>query len=410
MLRLYSILIWIYGWLVLFASPFSSKAKLWIEGRKDQKNRIKDLLKPYPKNQKYVWIHSASYGEYEMSKPIYKGLKAQHSDLIYIFSFFSPSGYEDAVVDSEDSLKIYLPQDLTKKIEPILDFINPSFVIFIKYDFWFNFLTALKYREIPYFFTSINLNPESYLFWKISMPLLNKIAGAQNLYCHNSDAVETLKAHGIYNCTLLGDTRIEQVLENQSQVIKTLHWSHNNPIIIYGSVCPEDENMVFSFVNNHPHLNHIIAPHSIKPEYLENMEKQLSGKIVRYSKENHHISSNLLIVDTMGDLRYLYRNSHAAYVGGGFSRGPHNLLEPLIYGVPSSCGPVVEKYPMAKELENFQLVKIFSDQKRFDRVIHELLEINLADFNEKAMTFIRERKSRLETLFSELNQIIEVQK
>ena len=338
-----------------------------------------------------------------MAKPIVQRLKETNPQLKFVFSFFSPSGYENIDVNAEDTIKIYLPLDTPRNGQDIIQLINPAFVLFIKYDFWFNFLDALKKARVPYYFASIHLNATSYLFGKPFSSFLMTLKNATCLYCHNANSKEIFSSHGFTNCEVLGDTRIDQVLQNKTVDIAPVNWKHDRPIIIYGSVCPEDEVMITQYVNKYEEYNHIIVPHDVNKETLEKIERQIEKPLHRHSVHSDEIDS-ILIVDTLGDLKYLYRFADIAYIGGGFSKGPHNILEAMIYGTPVCCGPNIKKFPMAQQLEKENLLWRIKEKKNFAATLNEMLKTDIKSYQEKAHEYVDSNKSNLNDLIQDLNR------
>ena len=403
LLFLYSIGIRAYGLLVFLASLFDKKASDWIQGRKGQFSHIKE--------QKISWghapiiiVHAASYGEYEMSKPIISQLKRQISNLKIVVSFYSPSGYNNVTFDDPDFYKIYLPLDTHLNQNTLIEILQPKAVIFIKYEFWFNLLRSLKTKKIPFYYTSLHINADSYLFKKIASPFLDLIRNARLIFAHNEDSKSILLTNKFNNVKVIGDTRIDKAIENknsESPELKILNSS--NKTILIGSLTEEDIDMVVDYINQHKEYNYVIAPHDIDDESLLN----ITGKLKRnYELFTTNKESNILIINTLGDLKFLYRYADIAYVGGGFSKGPHNVIEPLVYGVKVFCGPNIKKFPMAITLAKLGLLQIIDSQSQFDKSISKLENIDTDDHKKRCDIFINKNRSRIELLVKDLQEVL----
>ena len=402
-------MIQIYGLLIRLSSPFYKKAKLWLEGRENQDLRVAAFIAKHP-NAPLIWIHAASYGEFEMSRPIIERLKANFGHLKFVVSFYSPSGFENIDLPQEDFLKIYLPLDLKSKHRALITQINPKAVIIIKYEFWFNFLGELKHQGIPYYFTSLHLNSNSYLFKPLFKSFLNCLKSAQKIYCHNSNSIEILKQHNFENIELFGDTRLDQVLKNKS-LIKPKHnikWADPQGFVFaFGSVTEFELPKVIAFCNRNKEHRYVIATHDIEDNLLEKLKRNLSSEQVLFSKlNNKSVDKKILIVDTYGDLKYLYKNADIAYVGAGFEKGPHNLLEPLIYNIPIVCGSNIDKFPMARYLEETKLLLVLNKINDLPSIMTYLQNMDREAFKIKSKKFFQDNEVNTDHLILDLKSII----
>jgi len=349
-----------------------------------------------------IWIHAASLGEYEMSRPIIAALKAQQPDLKFVISFYSPSGYQNVNLDKKDFLKIYLGLDLFSIQSHYVSIINPKAVMFIKYEFWFNFLRVLKVRRIPYYFTSLHLNDNSYLFKPFFSAFLYLLKCSAGIYCHNSAGQNTLLSQGFNNTFELGDTRINQVLQNK-KVELTIEWkSKGSQVVVFGSVLKNELPFVLEFINKNQDINFIIAPHEVNEHILKIIARQINNEMRLYSDLKTAIKTNILLVDTIGDLKYMYNKSDLAYVGGGFDKGPHNVLEPIVFNVPTICGPNISKFPMAQKLNHEGILHIINEKSSFHNLARQLLLQAGDDYVEISNNFIEKNKANLNILVDDI--------
>lgn len=410
MFAIYTLLIKIYYVLVSIASFFGhKKATLWKDGRRSQLNTLKGLFTNKNESPK-IWVHAASYGEFEMSKPLIKSLEEEIENSEIIISFFSPSGYEETKINKANQHKIYLPIDTPKSINAYLDVINPDAVIFIKYDFWFNFLKCLGQRNIPYFFTSLHMNKDHYLFNSSFNPFLDLLKQSKKIFTHNEIGLNILTQNGFTNAELFGDSRIDQILDWNEE--KVLYWPEVKPVVVFGSLQQEEESMMSDFMATHQHYNYIIAPHSNDESTLGRISDSFNIPFTKYSTlSNEQIGSSILFVDTMGDLKSLYALGDIAYVGGGFAKGPHNIIEPLFHKLHVIIGPNVDKFPMAQKLNELGLLNIIQDKKEISDKVQRLLSIrnNLSELEKFKMmvhNFMAVNKSKIESLTAEIKALI----
>ncbi len=389
-----------YGFLIALISPFYPKARQLYTGRKQQYPKIKSTVDNWG-SSKIIWLHAASYGEYEMAKPIIDKLKKE-KEFKFVISFHSPSGFAHTELEDPRFLKIYLPLDTRRDQAKMLDLIKPSKVIFIKYEFWFNLLTELGQRKIPYYYTSLHLNPNSYLFKSPFRPFLSLLKKSKIIYCHNENSNKILDDNGFGNTEVLGDTRVVQTLHNKAQNAYNFAWpTSKKKRIALGSIIPSEFAMCAQLINSKPDWSFLLAPHDIDKETITKLQSLLKEKVSLYSKEKKP-QKDVVILDTIGDLRYLYKFCDVAYVGAGFEKGPHNVLEPLVYGLPTLCGPNIEKFPMAQFLASKAMLSIANRLEEVETKLIEMVEKDLSEFKSKTSQFFSAYPDNLDGLIKEL--------
>ena len=399
MFILYSLLIRIYGLCILLAAIISPKARALFSGRRKQTAVIRQKAELWQTKRK-IWIHAASLGEYEMSIPIIKELE-QNENVAVIVSFHSPSGYEHVTFEGENRLKIYLPLDTYSEQQEMIRLLRPDKVVFIKYEFWFNMLRVLTDESVPYYFTSLHLNSNSYLFKDQMKPFLELIKGSRKIYCHNNSSAEILRSHHFDNLEIFGDSRLQQVQENSKISTGVIRWKEAKPVIALGSLQKEEVKIFSRIINDNTDKNFLVAPHDTNPATIKMWKKAIKEKVDLFSNLAG-TSGRVLLVDTIGDLKYLYRSTHVAYVGGGFRKGPHNLLEPLVYGVPICTGPNIEKFPMAQELTKRGFVISIPEIEGIELVLSNLLRINRQQYYNAVVQFFGQQQTQIKSLIQEL--------
>ncbi len=388
-----------YGLCIIIAAIFSPKARALFSGRRKQTTLIRQKAELW-ENKKKIWIHAASLGEYEMSLPIIKELE-QNEDVCIIVSFHSPSGYDHVTFEGEHRLKMYLPLDTYGDQQDMIRLIRPHKVVFIKYEFWFNMLRVLREESVPYYYTSLHLNANSYLFKDQMKSFLELIRGSRKIYCHNSSSAEILRSHDFENLEIFGDTRLQQVQENSKVPAGIIRWNEPKPAIALGSLQKEEVKIFSRIINENTDKNFLVAPHDTNRSTIKMWKKAIKDEVELFS-DNPKSSGRVLLVDTIGDLKYLYRSTHVAYIGGGFRKGPHNLLEPLVYGVPICTGPNIEKFPMAQELSKRGFVISIPEIEGIELVLNNLLRINRQQYYNAVMEFFSQQQTQIKSLIREL--------
>jgi len=306
----------------------------------------------------WLWFHAASLGEFEQGRPIMERIRKEHPEYSILLTFFSPSGYEVRKNYAGADLICYLPFDTIFNVCQFLNLVQPKKAFFIKYEFWPNYLTALKHRQIPTYLVSGIFRQEQ-LFFKNYAPFYRRMLSSfTHLFVQNQTSIDLLKSIGrTENVSISGDTRFDRVLEIRAiakdlPIAEAFANSAKGKVLIAGSSWPKDEALFIPYFNEHPELKLIIAPHQIHEEHLLSIEAQLKRPFQRYTQTSPEniTSCDCLIIDCFGLLSSIYRYGNIAYIGGGFGAGIHNTLEAAVYGIPVIFGPNFSKFHEAKEL------------------------------------------------------------
>jgi 3-deoxy-D-manno-octulosonic-acid transferase len=363
MLWIYNIGIGLYQILLRFASIFNVKAKLFVEGRKNIFEQIKQKVDP---NDRPIWFHFASLGEFEQGKPVLEKLKSISPTQKIVVTFFSPSGYE---IKKNYALAdvFYLPLDTASHAEKFLALVNPKQAIFTKYEFWFHYFRVLHQKEIPLYLISGIFRPKQAFFRRYGKFYRNMLKFVTHFFVQNTESVALLKSIGITNVTLSGDTRFDSVYKNAQEVKKLPlieAFCGNSNVLIAGSTWPKDESLLVDWSAKHPDWKLVIAPHEIGATHLQEIEN-LFPNAVKFSDldkftQNQAQYPQLLIINNIGMLSSLYQYGKIAYIGGGFGAGIHNILEAAAFGLPVIFGPKYEKFQEAKDLIDLKCAKSIS--------------------------------------------------
>lgn len=357
---IYSIAISFYALAVRIASLFNTKAKLLAKGWKGWRANI-----PFERldNSKVAWFHASSLGEFEQARPVIEAFRRQYPDYKICLSFFSPSGYEIRKDYASADLVCYLPPDTMHNARLFTGLIHPDIAFFVKYDFWFNYLNTLDKKGIPTFIFSAIFRPNQYFFRWYGRWFAKQLHIYRHIFVQNEESKVLLKKIGISNMSIVGDTRYDRVIDiaKSAKPIPTvdrfLGNSGNSAVIVAGSSWEPDERNIKAFLDRYDKpLRLILAPHVIDESHLESIER-LFGKdnCVRFSSlEKSHgnasASRTILIIDNIGMLSAIYQYATVAYVGGGFGKGIHNILEATAYHIPVCFGPNYHKFKEARDM------------------------------------------------------------
>jgi 3-deoxy-D-manno-octulosonic-acid transferase len=331
--------------------------KLFVEGRKNTFHLLEEKLP----NKPIIWIHAASLGEYEQGLPVMEAIKTKFPDYGILLTFFSPSGYEVRKNNSIADVTVYLPLDLPHLVEQFIHKTRPKAAIFVKYEYWPNYLKALKNRNIPTYLVS-GIFRKTQIFFKPYGGFYRKCLNAfHHFFVQNESSEQLIKSLGFTQVTCSGDTRFDRVmaiLGSNTPLNFVETFKGDNYLMVIGSSWPKDEQTLQSCINTAPEkLKFIIAPHNIKAEQIQKLQNTIQRKTVLYSEMGGRNLQDfdVMIVDTIGLLTKIYRYADWAYVGGGFGNpGVHNVLEPAVFGIPVIIGPNYTHFAEAIDLVNLK--------------------------------------------------------
>ncbi|MDR1719079.1 MAG: 3-deoxy-D-manno-octulosonic acid transferase [Dysgonamonadaceae bacterium] len=355
---IYNLAIGVYALIARLISPFHKKAGLMIRGQKQTFKRLQEQIDP---QSQYIWIHAASLGEFEQGRPLIEKIKADYPEYKILLTFFSPSGYEVRKNSSGTDLVCYLPFDFSHNAQRFLNLTNPVMAIFIKYEFWMNYLCSLHKRRIPTYIISAIFRPKQAFFKWYGTVYRSVLKHFDWLFVQDDSSLHLLADYGITNASVSGDTRFDRVMEIYNHrksfpLLERYSEEQTNPrnrILVAGSTWPKDEELIIPYFNTHPEIKLIIAPHEINDTHLESIISRLKRPFILYSniaEKTEPLDADCIIVDCYGILSSIYRYANIAYVGGGFGCGIHNILEAAVYNIPVLFGPNHRKFREASDL------------------------------------------------------------
>ena len=379
----------------------NAKAKQWVEGRKKQgplslskgpTKKIKSLMMAFRRTQRpantegpepaegptydWVWFHAASLGEFEQGRPVIEAIKKEFPQYKILLSFFSPSGYEvrkDYPVANE---VVYLPTDTPHHAAQWVGSRHFVAAFFIKYEFWFNYMRALKEADIPLFYISLILKPDSYFFRWYGDWFLKQLHNVTHFFVQDEATAELLKTNGLDNVTVCGDTRFDRVaaIARQAKPFPDIErFIHGRQCIIAGSTWPPDEKLLDQFLPQLPDdYCLIIAPHDISESHVTQI-KAMFPESQCYTELDLEQPSRILIINTIGILSQLYQYARFVYIGGGFGVNIHNIQEPVTFGCPVVFGPKYESFKEAVDLVALQGAFSVKDAEELEAVFNRLI-------------------------------------
>lgn len=377
MQSIYFLILQIYKLFIRLASLSNRKAAVWIKGRKNWEVQLSGHIK---KNESWIWFHCASLGEFEDACEVFFNLKQSFSAKKTILTVFSPSAFEALKSTKYFDLIFYLPLDTPGNSKKFISLLKPEFAVFSRSELWFNFLHALSQKNIPTFLVSLRLNNKSNF---LKRPFKNWYRNCFNsfdfIFCQDSETKQLLDSKFSYKNTIVtGNTRIERI-KNQSILKQKLtqieEFTASNFVIVFGSSLAQEERIFYEIYPKLKAFNikWIIVPHEPEKSSLHKMFA--ANNCILYSEMDKLIKiHDILIIDTVGLLKTVYKYANFAIIGGGFNRiGIHNIIEPAVYGVPMAFGPNHKNYPEALNLLKFGAAKIFTTSDELLKIINQQL-------------------------------------
>ncbi|MDE6716197.1 MAG: 3-deoxy-D-manno-octulosonic acid transferase [Muribaculaceae bacterium] len=368
---LYNLGIRIYATAAKMAAHSNGKIAKMVAGQRQTLAKLKQC--DYEKRNP-VWIHAASLGEFEQARPLIELIAEKHPEIPVVLSFFSPSGYDVRKDYPLADSVVYLPFDTPGNAKKFIAAIHPRLAIFVKYEFWGNYLEQLRKQQIPTAIISAIFRPGQVFFkpWGFTFRKMLKAFSA-GIFVQDKASQLLLEKIGVKS-EVCGDTRFDRVLSIMKQTANfpaIEKFTKSGKTLIMGSSWQPDEDAVIPYFNHHPEMKLIIAPHEFDEERLAALEKKIKRPVKRYSQlqPGEDIDADCLIIDCFGILSSCYRYADIAYIGGGFGAGIHNINEAAVYNMPVIFGPKYHKFKEARDLVDAGGAKVITSADDFSSVM-----------------------------------------
>lgn len=375
---LYNIFMYLAQVLLPVIALFDKKISKFYKGRKHLFLRLSKEILPA---DRVFWMHCASLGEFEQGRPLLDRLKRTYPNKKLVLSFFSPSGYEVRKDYHGVDLVVYMPLDTPKNARKFINIVKPELAIFVKYEFWPNFLKELKSSNIPSILISGIFRKNQHFFRKYNKRSVKMLQTFSHFFVQNDDSKKLLKEIGFTNVSISGDTRFDRVQDvvfQRQKLAFIKEFTQNAYTLVAGSTWPKDETLLVNYINEKAQDKEkfIIVPHEIDEQKIQGLQNSIKKTSIRWTKIKG-VSPNdfqVLIIDAIGILTSVYAYADVAYVGGGFGMGIHNVLEPATYSIPILIGPNYQKFQEALDLVEMHACFEVNDQKTLNQHLIRLLK------------------------------------
>ncbi len=353
---------------------FNKKIKRFLKNRK---YIFKDISNQINSNNNHIWIHAASLGEYELAVPLIKKFKEKY-DYKIVLTFFSESGFKLKNRASEIDYTFYLPIDSRRNARKFVRLINPIISIFIKSEIWPNYISELNSQGSKKYLVEASFKYNDWYFQYFNFWIRNKLKIFDKIFVVDKKSESLLNKNNITHTKVVGSMKFDRVkyqlsLNNNVDKIDTI--LKNKRTIVFGSTWEEDEELIVNYIkkSKKDDIFWIIAPHDVSKNNIERIKNMFDHPVSVYTEDLN--KSNILILNTIGDLKKLYSYSEISYVGGGMGNtGLHNILEACIFEVPVIIGKNYKKFNESIELVKLNGVISIKNQNEFNEVLNKLIE------------------------------------
>lgn len=404
---LYTLGIRAYAGAVKAAALFGNlKAKRWVKGRKQLPEAQHD-------DEAWVWFHAASLGEFEQGRPVIEALKERYPQWKVSLTFFSPSGYEIRKNYAFADEVCYLPVDTPKNARQWVERHRFVAAFFIKYEFWFNYMSALHEQGIPLYYISMILQPKHYFFRWYGGWFRKQLRNVTHFFVQDECTAQLLRGHGFNNVSLCGDTRFDRVaaIAQQAKRFPDIEaFIGGRQCIIAGSTWPPDEKLLLPFLEKLPEdYCMIIAPHDISVKHVEQITEQLKDYQL-YSEYLSERKCKVLVLNIIGILSQLYQYARFVYIGGGFGVNIHNIQEPVTFGCPVVFGPKHTSFKEAVDLVQLGGAFCINDQGELQRIFDRLMgdEAYYQQASKTCRDYLRSQLGATEAIMKEITSTFSV--
>lgn len=379
------------------------------KGRSQALSTLRDKISP---DDRPLWIHAASLGEFEQGRPLIERIKRELPGVKIVLSFFSPSGYEVRCNYPHADAVVYMPGDTPRQVRRFIDAVNPRAAIFVKYEFWGNFMQELARRNVPSYLISGIFRPSQSFFKPWGRMMRSILKCFTHMWVQDEESKTLLAGIGIDDVTVAGDTRFDRVTDIMKTAVEMPQieaFTHGVALtLIVGSSWEADEAIYMPWVNSHPEVKVIIAPHEFDDKRVNKLRASIQGGAAPLSTYNPATDNvRALVVDSFGKLASIYRYCDVAYVGGGFGTGIHNINEAAVYDIPVVFGPKYSKFREAVDLIAIEGAFTIADRQQLETVMGNMLDRRARETAGRAAgEYVRSKLGATDKIYSKLCEVL----
>lgn len=365
-LLLYNVLYPFAFLIVIIFAFFNLKIRESIIGKINTLSKLKSRSNKLRNEKSTYWFHASSLGEYFQVITLIEHIKNFDPGINIVLSFTSPSGYKNAKNDCVD-LKLYLPFDFVWLNYKMFNFIKPTKIIFTSYDIWLNFLFLAKIKGIETILTSLSFDEKSsknnIIYNSYYKSIYKQFDSIHLVSKKDEKKLRSILGQNFKNSKIYvsGNPRIDYIndkFQQMSKHNKKLNILERDNLIIIASTHKNDDKIIIptlvKILNKNTKWKVLYFPHEPLERKVKDIKLHFIKKnfdVVIVSDHNIKFSKGrVFIISSIGLLTKIYWKGKIAYVGGGFSTGIHNVMEPALSHLPILMGPKYGNSPDAKQL------------------------------------------------------------
>lgn len=406
MFSLYQIGIHLFILAFRVAALFNVKAKLAMNGRR----QTKLMPNPHP-DETYIWFHCASLGEFEQGRPLMELIRKQNPASKILLTFFSPSGYEIQKKSSCADVIVYLPFDTKKNAKYFLEKFKIKLAVFVKYEIWPNIIAQLFKYSVPVYITSAVFRPSHWYFRWYGRFAKNLLAKVRVIFTQDVNSLKVLQGNGLNNGLLSGDSRIDRVIQIKNSIQpmdRVERFLNHHSSVVLGSIYKSDSVVYLPLLASlSKEIKIIIAPHQVDEQTIQFFQRSFENHVLWSNTYDIDSNHRVLIVDNVGNLNRIYQYASVVYIGGGFDKNIHNILEPAVFQVPVCFGPMHHKFHEAASLINQGLA--FSSTQPTDVVEYICKSLILKEdigFKNQSNQWFQQHSGATQLIYNRLSESI----
>lgn len=340
-------------------------ASPWLALRAARTGRYRDgwaerLLGHVPQlepGQTAIWVHGVSLGEMQLLRPLVERLNAAQTKHLVVISTATKTGMQVARKSLPQFKSFYCPLDFTWAIAAALDRLHPTLIVLGELEVWPNLISMATARRIPVVVVNGRLSDRSYRGYRRFSWLLGRAFRQLKLVAaQDQGTADRFLGLGVLpqRVHVSGSLKFDNVISDRQhpevlRLRRMVGLTNEHRVIVVGSTQdPEEQaavNAVKGLLEKFPKVKLIVVPrHPERFSEVHRLLEQSQLKVLKRSELGVNAivpeAWQVLLVDTVGELRWWWGVAELALVGGSFgSRGGQNMLEPAAYGAKVAFGP-----------------------------------------------------------------------
>lgn len=381
---------------------------------KGRKELLEKIALSIDHDARHIWFHCTSAGELEQARPILERFRAENPECKIVVTFSSFSGYEMRKNYPLADHVFYLPPDTPANAQKFIEYLNPRMAIFVNHIYQFNYINLLHKHNIPTVCISVLLSKDHVFFKWWGGWFTKQLKKITYFFVKDKMTQQLLYDLDIRNVVVSGDTRFDRVFDisqNPRRFETIEKFIQGSVIFLAGSTGPADDHMMASIINRDASdVKYIIVPWEINQTQIEKIKHEIQKPVVVFSEYNEQrfMEAKAMIVDQTGMLANLYQYASVAYIGGGFGKGIHNILEAATFGMPVIFGPNYAKITEATDMVSYGCAFSVSNERELWEVCLKLLGNynTLKETSDIARNYISMKRGATQTIVIFLNAIL----